>query len=95
MTRGGSDSLYSPRWQLRVMERYKRVNDAWRPSKLEGGGPSGARHAGWKNPKFGPLLGKRGTDQAWRGKLAFAGKTPIVGSLTNCRDLDKIQTFFL
>jgi hypothetical protein len=35
--------------------------------------PSGARHAGWKNPKIGPDLGKRGSDQARRGKLAFAG----------------------
>lgn len=34
---------------------------------------SGARHAGWKNPKIGPDLGKRGSDQARRGKLAFAG----------------------
>lgn len=45
--------------------------------------PSGARHAGWKNPKFGPDLGKRGSDQARRGKLAFAGTSPTVGSFMN------------
>jgi hypothetical protein len=58
------------------------VTDAWRQSWLEGRGdnPSGARHAGWKNPKFGPDLGKRGSDQARRGKLAFAGTSPTVGS---------------
>ena len=47
----------------------------------KGEGPSGARHAGWKNSKFGQLLGKRGSDQAWstgEASWPFAGKTPIV-----------------